>query len=283
MATISLKLNKEKIQTIKNTFKNDIKKSPNEYIDTFIQNDHLTISIYTSDKVVFQGDDAFFYASSFIDKKINRQAGSDEVGTGDYFGPVCVCACIVEEDEFSILDELGVTDSKKIDDEKIKKIAPILIEKIKHSLLILDNIKYNVVHQNNNLNEIKAKLHNQAYINLLHKNYVIPKATYVDEFAPKEKYFSYIKDEKEIFHDLVFETKAESMYPAVACASVIARYAFIKKMEELDNKYKMHFHFGAGQDVDSDILLFVKKYGINHLNEVAKLHFKNTEIIKRNS
>ena len=105
----------------------------------------------------------------------------------------------------------------------------------------------------------------------------------MDEFAPKEKYFSYIKDEKEIFHDLVFETKAESMYPAVACASVIARYAFIKKMEELDNKYKMHFHFGAGQDVDSDILQFVKKYGINRLNEVAKLHFKNTEIIKRNS
>lgn len=279
MSNISLKLDADKINKLKETFKDCIKNNPNEYIDTFIQRDDLTISIYKSGKVVFQGNDAFFYASAYLDKKVSRQAGSDEVGTGDYFGPVCVCACIVEENEFSLLDELHVTDSKQLTDNKILEIAPILIEKIKHSLLILDNQKYNEVHEKYNLNAIKAKLHNKAFLNLMAKGYDIPKAAYVDEFAPKDTYFGYLIDEANVYRDLIFETKAESSYPAVACASVIARYAFIEKMKQLENKYQMRFHLGAGDNTNEDIKAFVSKYGKDRLKEVAKVHFKNTEII----
>ncbi|MDO4500597.1 MAG: ribonuclease HIII [Erysipelotrichaceae bacterium] len=280
MSNISLKLSKEKIEQLKNTFKADIKPNKNEYIDTFIQRDKLTISIYTSGKVVFQGEDALFYGSAYLDKKIVRQAGSDEVGTGDFFGPVCVCACIVEEEQFPLLDKLGVTDSKQLTDDKIVKIAPTLMKELKHSLCILDNEKYNRAHEKYNLNAIKAKLHNQAYINLLHKGYSIPKAAYVDEFAAKPLYFKYLMDDKEVYHDLTFETKAESKYPAVAAASCIARYAFIKKMEEMEAKYKMSFHKGAGDDVNKDANAFAAKYGKNRLNEVSKTHFKNYELVK---
>ena len=280
MGNISLKLSRDKIETLKETFKDYIKPSPSDYIDTFIQKDDLTISVYTSDKVVFQGNDAFFYASAYLDKKISRQAGSDEVGTGDYFGPVCVCAAIVEEDEFPLLEKLGVTDSKQLSDDKIKEIAPVLIDKLKHSLLILDNEKYNQVHEQYNLNAIKAKLHNQAFINLKKKGYDIPRACYIDEFAPRDLYFSYLLNEKEVFRDLIFETKAESSYPAVAAASCIARFTFLEKMKAMENKYQMRFHLGAGEDTNKDIITFVNKYGKERLREVAKLHFKNSEIIK---
>ena len=37
-----------------------------------------------------------------------------------------------------------------------------------------------------------------------------------------------ISDEKNIYRKLIFETKAESKYPAVAISSIIARYTFIK-------------------------------------------------------
>ncbi len=275
MNTISLKLSKDKIQQLKQTFKDDIKPSKNEYIDTFINRDGLTISIYTSDKVVFQGEDALFYAEPYLDKKVNRQAGSDEVGTGDFFGPVCVCACIVEENQFNLLKELKVTDSKQLTDEHINKIGPTLMKEIKHSLLILDNNQYNDVHKHYNLNAIKAKLHNKAYINLIKKGYNIPKAAYVDQFAPENLYYSYLKDDKEVYHELIFETKAESKYPAVAAASIIARYAFITKMKELENKYHMTLHKGASDEVDKDISLFIKKYGKDELKKVGKLHFAN--------
>ena len=105
MSNFSFKLDDEKILKLKETFKEYIKENKNEYIDTFIQKEDLTISIYKSKKVVFQGNDAFFYASAYLDNKKSRQAGSDEVGTGDVFGPVVVCAAIVEVEDYDYINE----------------------------------------------------------------------------------------------------------------------------------------------------------------------------------
>ena len=279
MSNFSIKLDEIKIKELKNTFKNYIKPNSNEYIDTFIQKEGLTISIYKSNKVVFQGEDAFFYAQAYIDIKENRQAGSDEVGTGDYFGPVVVCAAIIEEDDYPFLKENGITDSKQMTDTKIEKIGKQVCDKFKHSVLILENAKYNEVHETNNLNQIKAKMHNQAYINLLNKGYNIPSEAYIDEFCPRNAYFEYLEDVKDIYRNVEFETKAESKYPAVAVASVIARYTFITYMNEMSKKYQFEFPKGANEIVDQKIQEFVSKYSKNELKNVAKLHFKNSDKI----
>ena len=277
MSNISLKLNEQQIQRLKKTFAADVKPNASEYKDTFIQNEDVTISIYKSGKVVFQGKDALFYGSSFIETKKTRQAGSDEVGTGDYFGPVIVTAAIIEECDYPYLEAHGVTDSKQMDDKTILQIGEELMKRCKHSLLILEPAQYNKVHETNNLNEIKARMHNQAYLNLLKKGCTIPKAAYVDQFCPKDAYFGYLMKEKDIYRDLIFETKAEEKYPAVAVGSVISRYAFLKYMEKLEKTYGLSFHKGAGEDTDKDALAFVRKYGRASLEKVAKLHFKNTE------
>ena len=49
--------------------------------------------------------------------------GSDEVGTGDYYGPIVVTASYVDKSMIPFLIDLGVRDSKKLTDEKILKIA----------------------------------------------------------------------------------------------------------------------------------------------------------------
>lgn len=280
MANFSFKLEKEKIAKLKETFKEYIKPNNNEYIDTFIQKDDLTISIYKTDKVVFQGNDAFFYAQAYIDEKKSRQAGSDEVGTGDVFGPVVVCAAIVEETDYPFIEENNITDSKVLDDDYIEKIGPELVKRFKHSLLILDNEKYNEVHKTNNLNAIKAKMHNQAYINLVNKGFDMPSEAYVDQFCDISTYFDYLENEKNIYRELIFETKAESKYPAVAVASMISRYAFLNYMEKMSKEYDFFFHKGASDIVDNDIKLFVCKYGKEKLNKVGKLHFKNFDQYK---
>jgi len=277
MATFSVKLSDEKIAQLKKTFNEYIKKSPNEYIDTFIQKEDLTISIYTSNKVVFQGNDAFFYAQAYLETKSGRQAGSDEVGTGDAFGPVIVCAAIVEENDYDYITEKHITDSKQLDDKYIRQLGPDLMNRFKHSLLILDNATYNRVHENNNLNAIKAKMHNKAFLNMKAKGYDIPKAAYIDQFCAVNDYYRYLFDEKEIYRDLVFETKAESKYPAVAIGSMISRYAFLEYMDKLEQKYAIRFHKGSSdlEGIKADTELFISRFGKNRLNEVAKLHFKN--------
>ena len=280
MNTLSLKLDEETIARLTQAFRDDIKENPNPYVRCFIQNEDVTITVYTSGKVVFQGKDANIYASAYLTRRYHDEAGSDEVGTGDYFGPVCVCACIVTAEMHTWLDSLQINDSKELRDEQIKETAPKLMEKIPYSLLILKPKKYNEVAQTNNMNEIKAKMHNQAYVNLLHKGYTLPKATYVDQFAEENLYYRYLINEKEVIHDLIFETKAESSHPAVACASMIARYAFLREMEAMEAFYGIKLHKGGGEQADLSALNFVRRFGMNRLNEVAKLHFKNTEKVK---
>ena len=141
----------------------------------------------------------------------------------------------------------------------------------------MDNSTYNKVHETDNLNAIKAKMHNKAYLNMKNKNYDIPKLAYVDQFCPEADYFAYLNDVPEIYRDLIFETKAESKYPAVAVGSIISRYAFLEYMDKLDKKYGISFPKGSSDIalINKTIELFIQKYPKNELNNVAKLHFKN--------
>ena len=238
-----------------------------------------TITAYTSGKVVFQGKDLNWLSqeSSSESKNMFPQAGSDEVGTGDYFGPVVVAACIVNQKDYLWLRQENIDDSKKINDEQILKIGSKLIQKLPNTILILDNEKYNIIHQHNNLNEIKAKLHNQAYINLS-KKYNLPKLKIIDQFTPENTYYRYLANEPIVISNIHFETKAESKYISVAAASMIARYVFLVKWQEMEQKYNFSFHKGASTLVDEDIKSFIALYGYNQLHKVAKLHFKNTPI-----
>ena len=277
MSNFSIKLDDRKISALKQTFKDYIKENKNEYVDTFIQKEDLTITIYNSGKVVFQGNDAFFYASAYLDNKKIRQAGSDEVGTGDVFGPVVVCSAIVEEEDYPYIEEHHITDSKQLNDHFIKQIGPELRKRFKHSLLILDNRTYNRVHESDNLNAIKARMHNKAYLNMIDKGYNIPKAAYVDQFCSIDDYYRYLLKEDRVYHDLIFETKAEAKYPAVAIGSMIARYAFLEYMDALNKKYEITFHRGSSdtKGIDQDIQYIIQRFGKKELMNVGKLHFKN--------
>lgn len=237
--------------------------------------EECVITVYTSHKVVYQGKNA----QNYLQNQLLDEAGSDEVGTGDYFGPVVVCACLVQAKDIPFLQELRVNDSKQIDDQLIRQHAPLLMNRLTHSLLILDNIKYNHVHTTNNMNQIKAKLHNQAYLHLQKKAKTLPERCVVDQFTPAASYFRYLQHEPHVFRQLTFETKAESKYLSVAAASMIARYAFLSAWDSMEAHYHRTIPKGASTQVDRFAKEFVAEYGFDELSKIAKLHFKNTEKI----
>ena len=122
--------------------------------------DGCTITAYRSGKVLFQGQKAEDEAAKWgeapkgtlIEKKkamlperIAEMSliGSDEVGTGDYFGPMVVCAAFVSKQDIQRLKALGVRDSKHLKDPQIIDIAKALVEETPHSALVLPNEKYN--------------------------------------------------------------------------------------------------------------------------------------------
>lgn len=218
-----------------------------------------------------------------FEKKVyqSNSIGSDEVGTGDYFGPIVVTAAYVAKENIPFLEELGVKDSKKLNDEKILEIVPKLIKKIPYYSIVLSNEKYNL-HRNEdiNMNKMKAILHNQALAHLINEqtniDYVV-----VDQFAKPYVYYNYLKDAGNVIRNITFMTKAEDKCLSVACASLISRFIFLKEFRKLEDKVDAFLPKGAGEKVDEVALRLVKKHGIEILNEIAKLNFKNTEKIKQ--
>ena len=74
-------------------------------------------------------------------------------------------------------------------------------------------------------------------------------------------------------------TKAEDKNLAVACASVISRYIFIKEFDKMCDTYKTPIPKGAGDNVDKIGMELVEKYGKDVLDKIAKKNFSNTKRI----
>ena len=271
------------------------------------------ITLYESGKAMFQGISADIDANIWIEmeKKLNNRVidtktgkdkiknddktqnndfkydnyntiGSDEVGTGDYFGPIVVAATYVSKDKVSFLHELKVTDSKKITDDYIKKIAPQIMDKIPYSAFVLTNQEYNKLdHEKINMNKIKALLHNKVLLNLVEKNYPFDKIV-VDQFTPPKNYYGYLTDTQKKVTNITFTPRAEEQCLSVACASIISRYVFLREMYKISQELGMDIPKGAGTNVDLFATQVVNEKGIEILNKYAKLNFKNTDKIKSN-
>lgn len=268
------------------------------YVIFQAQDGDTVITMYESGKIMFQGTTADVDSSMWLEmdgqsKKDSPEVkekekkyyycssiGSDEVGTGDYFGPIVVTASFVKNEDIPYLEKLGIKDSKKLTDEKILDIAPKVAKKISYKSLILSNQEYNEKHDsNNNMNKIKAIMHNKVLYQMVQEtkekyDYII-----VDEFARENRYYDYIKDMKEIQRGITFMTKAEDKNLAVACSSVISRYIFLKEFDKLSDSLHIPLPKGAGPNVDVIGEEIVDKYGQDKLKEVAKLNFANTERI----
>ena len=267
------------------------------YVVFQAQDEDTVITMYESGKVMFQGTSADVDAAMWgvalentsekkeAKKKENEKyynvnaVGSDEVGTGDYFGPIVVTACYVTKEDIPFLEELGVGDSKKIDDSKILKIAPEIAKRIKYKSVILSNKEYNEKYTKElNMNKIKAILHNRVLYELVHEDvkydYII-----VDEFARENRYYEYLNDQPVVQRGITFLTKAEDISPAVGCASIISRYLFLKEFDKLCDEIHIPLPKGAGKDVDTIGEEVVEKYGEEKLKEIAKFNFKNTDRI----
>ena len=263
------------------------------------------VTLYESGKAMFQGvsadieagmwesirkdTDNIDYFMDTKDTKIKKEdqvdipsdiasVGSDEVGTGDYYGPIVVTASFVSKDNIPFLTELGVRDSKKLSDEQILKIVPKIIKKIPYKTIMLSNKEYNDNYgKDMNMNKIKAVLHNKVLTEMVKDNdydYIV-----VDQFEPEKSYYNHLSDVPNPLKGITFITKAEDKCLSVAVSSLISRYIFIKEMDKLGDKYGIFLPKGANYYVEDVGIKLVNKYGEKILHDIAKLNFSNTDRI----
>lgn len=259
------------------------------------------ISIYNSNKVMFQGNNAQSTAHELLPNVNTSEAtqgkkdakssakpshpafnnfnciGSDEAGSGDYFGPLTVCAAYVSKENCQILKTLGVDDSKKLTDTKIVELAEQLVTFIPHSLLTLDNKNYNIK-QASGWSQVKMKavLHNEAIKNVTSKinteslDYIV-----VDQFAEPGVYKRYALTSLPFEEYTCFETKGESKSLAIAAASIISRYAFVKNMDHMSKKFNTTLPKGASNKVDLSAAKIIERWDVDVLDDITKKHFAN--------
>ncbi len=290
------------VEVMKEYYSDCLENSQGEYVDFQARKNDVIITAYLSKKenkkVTFFGENALEEARVWnpeVEKQEKKEAakegwlyfgdqiGSDEVGVGDFLGPMIVVAAFVSERDIKKLIELGIHDSKKMTDKKILEVGPEIVKQFKFSKLTLSNEKYNeMLDKGENLNSMKAKMHNRALLNM-HKEYIDVLNIFVDQFVAEKTYYKYLNDaNEEQVKDITFRTKGESYFPCVALASVIARYSYLKEMERLSEKYGMDFPFGASKKVTEFAKRFLDKYGEEELYKVAKKNFANySEVINK--
>jgi len=295
-----LECNNVQVKKIISFYRNDQKESKNETVLFFAKSDFFSATIYKSNKVMFQGKDALeeynmwciMFGINPI-KKVKKtevkkstsnyysqSIGSDEVGTGDFFGPVVVCAAYLTGQDIEFVKGLKIDDSKKITDQRIRVIGQQLKDRVQYSMLALHNKKFNDMTQKGyNMNKLKAYLHNSAILQLVKKIKNKP-LVIVDQFAEEKLYFNYLKDEGEIYRDITFTTKAESKYASVAVASIIARYAFLQYFDNLSDKSGYDLLKGAGKKVDLQVAQIIEEKGEKFLYSISKTNFRTLDKAK---
>lgn len=316
MKTYTLKLSKDEIVQIKKAFAVFQVRTNNPNLDFCFKYENVTISIYRSGSILFQGNYVdkvvkFVLAKHDESKSIPEvnekpntpfkkkdykplfsmevnEIGCDEVGVGDYFGGMVMCAAYLNENQKKDLQKIGVQDSKKLNDQQISTIAIKLLDQLQITYAVSNYIalEYNNLYDKyQNSHILKTLGHNQALTKLLNANSNIKLTNtriIMDQYVSKQHYYNYLAkiNVTNPVRINTFETKADSKYLSVAAASIIARYVWLNEIDKMSKKYQIPIFLGAS---NPKILAIAKKiyqdYGINELKKCVKLHFNFTDKI----
>mgnify|MGYP002537592858 FL=1 len=208
--------------------------------------------------------------------------GCDETGSGDFFGPLCVVACYIDERDYDWLMSLNIRDPKLMTPQEVIDIAREIKDRLVYSLLILDNSHYNqMAAAGNNLANIKAKLYNQAVTNVMQKVAMKVDKKVVNQFVSPKTYYNYLKSEVIVVKDLSFEQKGEEQYFAIMCSSILSKYAFYQYFNNMSRSLKVKLPRGnTSSVVDHVAVSIAKKYGKKMLLKVTKTNMTNYKRIK---
>lgn len=266
---ISVVKNKEKVKVLVYFGKKGLK--------TLLQGNLESELFHQLNNLVF-GKELFSDTKKSNDLDFDEYLGTDESGKGDFFGPLVVAGVYLNKQNAKKILELGVKDSKLLNDNVIMvletKLKKILGENC--NIVTIYPEKYNDLYSSfNNLNKLLAWAHSKVIqniaTNLNCKNVVS------DKFGDEKL----IKDElmkKNIDLNLVQVTKGER-YLAVAAASVLARAKVIEWFDKKTKSLGIKIPKGGSNLATEAAISVANQYGNENLKKLIKFHFKNSKNI----
>ncbi len=198
--------------------------------------------------------------------------GTDEAGKGDYFGDLVVAGVYLDAAMELLATEMGVTDSKKLSDARARMLAREICAVFPHEIVRISPAKYNELYAKmGNLNRLLAWAHARVIENLLPRTGA--SLVVADQFGNAAVLESaLLRGGRRV--RLVQLPKGERDR-AVAAASIVARAAFLQRLEALSREIGLELPKGAAHVLPIARALY-EKGGLPLLRRVAKLHFRTT-------
>lgn len=242
-----------------------------EYELLRIKDGNIMIIAYKSGKIVYENNNETMkiVEQIFVNKTdFDYELGSDEVGKGEWYGPLVVVCTALKPNDLGELRKLGVRDSKQLSENEISRLSnEIKKRKIIWHPIILAPSTYNEQVENfkkegKNINELLAWAHSVVIKKLIDDLTFNSIQVVIDKFDV-EKTFRRLQgiDRKKI--KIIQKSKGESEIP-VATASILAKKIFNDEVDKMCKTYGMDFRKIDPKEIPHDIL-----------KNVAKLHFKN--------
>jgi len=201
--------------------------------------------------------------------------GIDEVGRGPVIGPLVVAGIMIPEKKISVLERIGIKDSKKLTptrrkilSQKLKNIFDYEIVEI--SAQDIDNLRSKEV----NLNEIE-KIAMLKIIDKLDADCIIIDSIDVKPKRLEEEISALVKDVK-----IVSVHKADDKYIEVAAASVIAKCKRDIIIEQLQKRYRKIGEIGSGYPSDPKTKKFLKNFTYDEMPKIVRKSWKTIENLK---
>ncbi|EDY35782.1 ribonuclease HII [Aciduliprofundum boonei T469] len=180
--------------------------------------------------------------------------GVDEAGRGPVIGPLVVAGVCGEESKIA---SLRVKDSKKLSPKSRERLAEE-IKKVASKIVVIkiEPEEIDALRERMTLNEIEVELFARV-ISQLNGDKVYVDAADVNE----DRFAEEIKKKLGKDVEIISEHKADSKYPMVSAASIIAKVERDRIIEELKEELG---EFGSGYPSDDRTKRFLEKYVKEH-------------------
>lgn len=180
--------------------------------------------------------------------------GVDEAGRGPVIGPLVVAGVCGEE---SKITSLRVKDSKKLSPKRRERLAEE-IKKVAAKIVVIkiEPEEIDALREKMTLNDIEVELFARV-ISQLEGDRVYVDAADVNE----DRFAEEIKKKLGRNVEIISEHKADSKYPIVSAASIIAKVERDRIIEDLKEELG---EFGSGYPADERTKKFLEKYVKEH-------------------
>jgi len=207
--------------------------------------------------------------------------GTDEAGKGDFFGPMVTAGVYVDARTAQTLRTLGVRDSKTVSDRELRGLAANIREVVadrQRAVLVLAPKRYNELYkqmrsEGKNLNTLLAWTHTRVIEDLI-KAGLRPKFILSDQFGDRRYIENRLLIDTRLSGIPVIQMHRAEADVAVAGASILARDAFLRWLDQTGKALGLTLPKGASPKVIETGRLLVSRTGADSLKEYAKVSFK---------